>query len=275
MDSKYLLKEFNGEPVEIGETSRRNHQDCPAGVDTKRRLYLTIPSDSPTTLLGYCHNCQEGTRAFLNIEPYRYKDKQADYKEEREILSGHYGQPITQFEEGESNPIRCYVESYVLGFEPVYDPTTGRLCLPIYSANDPDPIGWNCRAWKGQQFPKYILNVPKDWERVERWYGSPSELVIVEDQVSAYACYQAGYSALCIFGATVDPMTLYKHLSRELLKVVVWLDNDLEHIRNQARKIERDVKLIVPEHCKAECVWISGEPKHYSSNGIRELINGA
>lgn len=42
-------------------TVRRNHDNCPAGTDTKRRLYVTHQSTG--VILGYCHNCGAAGRA--------------------------------------------------------------------------------------------------------------------------------------------------------------------------------------------------------------------
>ena len=60
--------------LEPGETVRYNHTDCPAGEDTRRRLYLTRPHADPTWVLGYCHNCQDSARSGgKKYEQYRNK----------------------------------------------------------------------------------------------------------------------------------------------------------------------------------------------------------
>lgn len=41
----------------LNATVHVNHQDCPAGVDTKRRLYAT-PTEDGSGVLFYCHHCQ-------------------------------------------------------------------------------------------------------------------------------------------------------------------------------------------------------------------------
>ena len=54
--------------MEPGSTARINHEKCPAGEDTRRRLYFTKPA-AGDVVLGYCHNCQMGGR--FHAESYR------------------------------------------------------------------------------------------------------------------------------------------------------------------------------------------------------------
>lgn len=42
---------------ELNETIHFNHPNCPAGMDTKKRLYAT-PTEDGTGVLFYCHHCQ-------------------------------------------------------------------------------------------------------------------------------------------------------------------------------------------------------------------------
>ena len=72
-----------------GETIRVNHEDCYAGEDTRRRLYITRVQADPTLLVGYCHNCGTGDRVKTNAwGTYRnhevYNSKKDEIKEEIE-----------------------------------------------------------------------------------------------------------------------------------------------------------------------------------------------
>lgn len=45
-----------------------NHQDCPAGSDTKKRLYITVTDDN-TMVLAFCHHCsQRGAYRLSNLK---------------------------------------------------------------------------------------------------------------------------------------------------------------------------------------------------------------
>src|SRR5688572_12518334 len=41
-------------PVSVGEQVHVNHDSCPAGTDTKKRLYIRRTNEA---ILAYCHNC--------------------------------------------------------------------------------------------------------------------------------------------------------------------------------------------------------------------------
>ena len=58
--TKQLVRDLA--PESIG-TARYNHEDCPAGTDTRRRLYVTRKADAPHLVLAYCHNCGESETA--------------------------------------------------------------------------------------------------------------------------------------------------------------------------------------------------------------------
>jgi hypothetical protein len=53
-----LLKWY--QDITPGTTVRRNHDDCPSGVDRRRRLYVSKTPDN-TKLKCFCHNCGNGT----------------------------------------------------------------------------------------------------------------------------------------------------------------------------------------------------------------------
>jgi|7_EtaG_2_1085326.scaffolds.fasta_scaffold00711_8 hypothetical protein len=52
---------------------RFNHTDCSAGEDTKKRLYIKIPTKQPWTRVAYCHNCGLSGFATLRSNSYDYR----------------------------------------------------------------------------------------------------------------------------------------------------------------------------------------------------------
>lgn len=57
-------------PWQAGLQVRVNHLDCPAGADTKRRLYVKRPMDSASIMIAYCHNC--GCNGHIKERASRY-----------------------------------------------------------------------------------------------------------------------------------------------------------------------------------------------------------
>ena len=62
--------------IERGETVRINHDPCPSGVDTKRRLYITRVQADPRKVIAYCHNCQDDG-GLLTKEYERFRNRHA------------------------------------------------------------------------------------------------------------------------------------------------------------------------------------------------------
>jgi hypothetical protein len=57
-----IIKDYAAitQDLAVGDTVRVNHDRCPAGEDTRRRLYLTRTQANPEVVVAYCHNCQSG-----------------------------------------------------------------------------------------------------------------------------------------------------------------------------------------------------------------------
>ncbi len=54
---KRSLEAGSGNLWQAGLQVRVNHLDCPAGPDSKRRLYVKRPTDNINMQIAYCHNC--------------------------------------------------------------------------------------------------------------------------------------------------------------------------------------------------------------------------
>ena len=77
---------LHGNTLYTGQTMRINHEECPAGKDTRRRFYITR---KPDVLLGYCHNCQNSVTKYV-APTDRYRDDR--------MRVGKAGAPQDQYE---------------------------------------------------------------------------------------------------------------------------------------------------------------------------------
>ena len=98
--------------------------------------------------------------------------------------------------------------------------------------------------------------------------------VIVEDLVSGIHVMEAmnGLARVYVnYGVDVDTDTLQAALSGNK-PVVVWLDNDSDHVENQAKMMARTLSLIGTE--PVQIVEVFSDPKHQYYEEIRSIVNG-
>lgn len=76
-----------GEDLTSGEQIHVNHDKCPAGLDTKRRLYIKRTEDD-RYILAYCHNCSLSGR--YSIKYGAVKSATTKGKAERDGVSTPY-----------------------------------------------------------------------------------------------------------------------------------------------------------------------------------------
>src|SRR5271165_6572543 len=60
----------------LGEQIHINHEDCSAGIDVKRRLYI---KRVPGGLISYCHHCSGS--GFFRLDDYPKIEGQDNYKD--------------------------------------------------------------------------------------------------------------------------------------------------------------------------------------------------
>lgn len=206
-----------------------NHEDCPAGTDTKKRLYIKA---TPDAFLYYCHHCQ--MRGY-----YRVKDKThriSDVLEAEERIE----------ETGVTNTAMLQSLNDGVGINDLDKwPTAVKLWWLSYELDQKiatqNHVQWlqgrlwlgaqgNC--WQGRLFvddwsgptSKYLTIKQNDDLRPEWNVGNFNTVVLVEDIVSAYKIHAAGYNSMCMMGCKVSDR-LIPHITK-YSDVVVWFDED-------------------------------------------------
>lgn len=278
------------ESMSAGTTIRFNHKDCPAGEDTRRRLYVTKPATGDE-VLAYCHNCQMGGR--WEIEGFR-PDFSSDRVLTTELVKpGEWKYPVVSNTPEEwPADMRAWFYSHGISVPLLelmgvgYSAQHHGVFLPMYNevifSVDKPPLlldikGYQIRDLQGAG-PKYITAMK---DREAQMYSilmmaSPKEDrvgVVVEDLLSGIRIIQAAMTeelpvnVLVNYGTKVDPHVLGQ---LDADRFTVWLDNDNDHVILQAETIGRTLQVInrKPVHVHKEKI----DPKAESYENIKEVL---
>ena len=289
------LKQYQAEidDIEVGDTARVNHELCTAGEDTRRRLYITRPHASPDRVIAYCHNCQEsgvlstGDNTYIKYRDDRHSSQVAQSivkdEEEIELPTGLVYQLSDWTQASKAWAYKAKLNTpWVAKYEIGEDPSTGRVCLPQWRVATPKHR-WHLDGYQLRKTdpnvrgPKYLTVRKKDTPRYSELMDLAYDhtcAVIVEDLVSGIHVIEAmeGLARVYVnYGVDVDTDTLEAALSGNR-PVVVWLDNDSDHVNNQAEMMARTLSLIGNQPVKI--IRVYSDPKHQDYEFIRRIVNG-
>lgn len=285
--------------IEPGQTTRFNHTECTAGEDTRRRLYVTRTLADPTTCIAYCHNCQEGGRYDDNgYAKYRTRKHFQGASLVKNAVEDNVTEPPGLIHVGVQWPIEAKSWAYankvgtiVAKYGVAYDPSSDRVYLPRYRymrgrERHGELVGYQLRNLHKNSQPKYVTVQKKDAVGYMRMYPNGHSFgeadsgcaVIVEDFVSGIAIIEATKLDACgikptvyvNYGTKVDATMMYK-IAGDYDSVLVWLDNDSEHVIEQANTMVNTI-LLYSDSCEASRVITSSDPKHYSGAEIRAIL---
>lgn len=227
-------------PVHPGNTPVHiNHDNCPAGRDTKRRLYI---KNDGTKYLVYCHNCQGWDVVTYDASAdgkYKVGHNTPDLSSLLDQSDGYDASPrlpddvtfvTTNWPKeclswlAQNNIIESDIQRYGICYSPSYD----RVILPVYN-KDNELIYWQARDCNGKD-PKYlnIKGCPKPLFVIEPT-RTISRVVIVEDILSAivFAKSANGHDSrvVALLGTKVESSTI-SHYIEDVQHVYIWLDED-------------------------------------------------
>ena len=283
--------------LDRGQTVRVNHEDCPAGSDTRRRLYLTRPAGSPHIVVGYCHNCQD-KGIYTGASAKDHYRQHSGELEDVVLPTGEKFLPPENLEFGSAMwPTDAIAWRIMTKLSPHaleemgigYDPSTHRIYLPTWDkvwSNAVDGqanlIGYQLRRLTAKG-PKYLTavkdqSVPPSTVFMASNRVNPDNnpvAVIVEDLLSgihvARALEHTKYQAQVIvnYGTKVSPEVL--HRVRYFQRGIVWLDNDSDHVSDQAHKIARVWSMLSGQAVVVEPSM--DDPKKCSEETIVDIID--
>lgn len=108
-----------------------------------------------------------------------------------------------------------------------YHEQTDRVVVPV--VDDGLLVYWQARAYDwtpASSRPKYLNPVGASNSGVSFTVDACPTITLVEDYLSAYRVYMAGFSSLCLLGTSLNDRLLSRILGTGCA-VLVWLDNDL------------------------------------------------
>lgn len=258
-----------GQNLTIGQTYRYNHGDCTAGVDVRKRLYVTVKRDG---LLCYCHNC--GIGAFVKGDNTRANvvegrdDAKRDYiptPDELKVMTGTSppvwaerriaGLQSRGIYNAEIPLILQDAEyCYLIAYDYALLRTTEDAIDVVYFR---DYLGFQKRnmAYPKVALPKYVtyranrsLTMASMLIPVEQ--KSVDGVIVVEDLLSGINMVLAGYAAYVLYGCSmniVDFNAKYRRISGDP-PIYVWLDNDNAGIIRMSEQMSVRLGLIAPTY---------------------------
>jgi len=271
--------------VQRGQTLRFNHTDCEAGQDTRRRLYLTRPASTPNIVLAYCHNCSD--HGLQRDEADKFRDFGVAFPDpEDEDIDFNVPSGLVNcvLEAWPNDAVRWRIQKgltiedcHRAGIK--YDPSTHRVFLPMYPLHllnrmVPSPQimqGYQLRRIQGNG-PKYLTALRDKSTKPHTRIGGGSECCyLVEDLASglvmARAFEEKGEKRVSIvvnYGVKCTPEVLADNCDAEYN--IVWLDNDGDHIAEQAETIRRTWELLSGKICYVEDQY--NDPKTLDGDAI-------
>jgi hypothetical protein len=239
-----LDRDLSSFALSVGDQTNLNHQDCPAGQDTKKRLYVRRTNEG---YVWYCHHCSQGG--------FQRGGTRSIHK--KEVAPSAVSLPA-DFDPNHTNWPEWAKDFQIQGWG--FSGRMGRVVIPVYGSGE--LLGYQARAAPGQQ-PKYLT---KGKGLVYKVLKNRPSICIVEDALSAERVGEVVDAAACL-GSDMSTDDLVK-LAKGHTQAYVWLDNDNPTVRkNQRRMIER-LSLIIP----TKGIVTDRDPKHYSKKEIQCLL---
>jgi hypothetical protein len=264
-------------PADTG-TNRHNHDHCPAGADTKRRLYVTRKEDG--SVVGYCHNCGNSGVSVHRGHHHRRSSVGSDVRNrtERKITM-----PLNlefDFDKWPKAAIdwvnKAGIPLHILHkYALAYDLDSKRVVIPKYNV-DSELVMYQSRNVGLDDGPKYVTVKEGDKDHycalpcgLVTSHQQRNTLVVVEDMLSAIKMAElGGYDALPLFSSNVEFLKLLTHL-RNYDTIVVWLDNDNIEVRRHRDKLVQTCRGV---GLAAGAMLGSSDPKHYSGNILHSAV---
>jgi hypothetical protein len=272
--------------LERGEQVNVNHRDCPAGEDTRRRLYIKRPESQAGLVVAFCHNCQEHGVVRDKVSKYRQFGTYPAPSPQPQVEFAIPANMVEQCSLWPHDATQWRIEKRLsskqcedAGIK--YDPASHRVFLPMEGVMAPpgvsiakEMMGFQLRQIDGRG-PKYYTALrEQDTIPYTLIGGKPARLtVLVEDLASGLALSMAQtrcsepVEVLVNYGVKCKPEVLN---SFSIQRGLVWLDNDGEHIKDAARTIARTWQLISGSEvliCEKET-----DPKLWDHEALTNLL---
>lgn len=242
-----------------GQQKRVSHTGCPAGEDTKRRLWVKRLADG--SVVAFCHHCgrsgrsKHGARQVFRASPPEAPDT---------IRLPPDFDP--RFDNWPAKA-KAWVSQYGIFPNEIgswgYSERIGRVVIPIF--NGSDLLGYQMRRVHEQDpGPKYLTR----GRNLVYAVGHRSKSgVVCEDALSAVKLSRF-CKAYALLGTTLRRGTALK-IADECDRVLVWLDNNNAQVLGAARSAEKLLQPLVNTRLETE----RSDPKCCSEAEILSVLS--
>lgn len=212
----------DGEDVREGQTYSRNHEDCPAGIDRKRRFYITKKHGD---YLCYCQHCGKGG-VFSGKKDRRFEEEVVPTPHGADVWKKYKDRLKYAVEwDGWCDDMKLWWLSYEMDEvdASTYNVYADRQLLYVLCSMDVI-LARNFSAGA-----KYIRVQQQGFKGYEAYVHSPYHpLFITEDVMSAIKLHKAGYNSLTLLGtrASAEALSYIMVAIGNKCPVYVWLDDD-------------------------------------------------
>jgi hypothetical protein len=256
-------------PEESDTQININHNNCDAGEDTKRRLYIRRLDDGGT-ILAHCHHCGKSgyhrESATRSVAAIRRHISYTDGSTTSISLPTDY--EVNQREWPAR--ARAWVYKYGITDEEItragigYSAKARRVVLPSWSEGN--LLGFQERKiFDDDPLPKYITRY-NEKNFVWKDLTGGDTLVICEDILSAIKLRRF-YSSMALLSTH-----LHKNAIKycfDMKRILVFLDNNNNTVRLQSLKIKNELELYVPS---VDIITIERDPKTLSNKELEHLV---
>ena len=267
-------------PDEAGGQIHINHADCPAGEDTKQRLYIKRCEDG-ITILAFCHHCRKRGKynsiAATTIETAKRRYKHSG--SQRSLVRSKSCR-IPECAEYDLNKwpskARAWLYRYGITSEEIreyglfYNPTNLRVGIPTFTKQGVSSIQYRqiFTEYEDTDSPKYYTVKGECTALMGAGvHHSGTTCVLTEDAVSAIRCGRV-MPAYALTGTYLTDEELQWLLSRSYKHFILFLDDDNPDVRMQELILKN--RLDVFGSCRI--IHTDRDPKEYSDEELKLLL---
>jgi 5S rRNA maturation endonuclease (ribonuclease M5) len=256
-----------------GVQERVSHIGCPAGTDTKRRLYILTTEEG--NILAHCHHCGLSGYSGVGRMSAASVRKKLSPQETDQVVVGDLGWPEDTNWAPWEWPAKAVAWLYKYHFtdnmiqtaDIGYSPSQERVIVSAQARNG-RLDAYQARALDGRE-PKYLTTRRADVQHPVAWHWIDNDIVVVcEDILSATRVSHAGFDSVALLGTFLDD-----HTKKELLAyptVLIFMDPDKAG-KDAARKIKQSLDLV---HSNVHIISSEVQPKELSNEKLKTLLDG-
>ena len=254
----------------------RNHDDCPAGQDIRKRLSIRLSEDK-RLVLAHCFNCGlSGVRT--SRIPSLYKAEPS-----KEVVNNYlvFDSTMARYKSGTPiTPDGSWPSVYFLDcWSELQDAdkfgikeTSDSYYIP--RGNPPEDItGFEIRLKGDRKLYKRIIHPNYKYDSKLLLYNGKGSrnAVICEDPISAMKISLAGYAGVSLCGSSMSSDDAFK-VTMLFDSVTVWLDNDKPEIIRASLLIRDRLRLYMNKVTRIQGLK---DPKYFTLQAIDGYIKEA